>query len=404
MPSVTPVPTEHATATATSLATETATAISTEIATLTPTPMLSPGLDFILGLDWPVIDPDTASSVALLYTHSPVDLIEVLGSADWTQMALVTADRTALVATHNLSPTSIIETSEYGDLAAVAMASNSLAMAFHEGGVRHFDVYSGILRNVVDYDFNELAFSPGGDLLAGGGPQNWVEIWDVETGVPLGSLSAGWMINSMSFSPDLRWLATVHVGGPFRGIKLWNIEEVMSGEPSQMWRFPWQWASPLYDVRFSPDWTRAAWVSRANVQLTEIASGAGIALLEHDDYVSEVEFSPNSEILVTTSAALIGDEFTGVVDLWDTESGYKINTLVNGEAAVEIAFSPDGSILATVTYDGLIRLWDVESGEMLTELDGGQEQVFRLFFVHGGRLLVSASWEEGNVHFWAVEQ
>jgi WD40 repeat protein len=340
----------------------------------------------------------------LFYTHSPVDLIEVLGSVESSHMALVTADRTALVTTHNLSPASIIETSAYGDIAAVAMASNRLAMAFHGGGVRLFDVYGGVSRNVFDYDFNLLVFSPDGALLAGGGPENLVEIWDVASGASLSSLSGGWMIGSMTFSPDLRWLAAVHVGGPFRGVNLWNIEEIIGGGPFQVWEFPWPWASPLYDVQFSPDWTRAAWVSRATVQLTDIASGVGLAYLELEDYAGEVAFSPDSEILVTTSAAWIGEELTGVVDIWDTESGYKIDTLVHGDAAVEIAFSPDGTVLATATYDGLIRLWDVESGEMLAALDGGQEQVFRLFFVYGGRLLVSASWEEGNVHFWAVKQ
>ena len=394
-PDTSPMPTELPGGTAT----DTATAAPTPTATAIAMPTLAPGLDFTLGVDWPVIGPDTASSVASLYAHSLDGLVEVLGSSDWDYMTLISPDRTALLATQDLSPVNIIETVGYGSLVAAAMNQSTLVMAFREGGVRLFDVPTGAPTHLLDAELVQLALSPDGALLAGGSLANVVYMWDVDSGELLGELAIGGFPNNLTFSPDGVTLAVEIQGGPFEGIELWNVER---GE--RMLQLEWAGrAGPLYFVRFSPDWKVAAWVSRATVLLRDTETGEERAPLAHEDFVDETLFSPDGTILATTSAALIEGELTGVVDLWDTVSGDNILTLAHGDAAALIAFSPDGSLLASATYDGMIRLWDVASAEMLAELHSEQEEVFRLFFAEGGRLLVSTSREDA-VRFWAVEQ
>jgi WD40 repeat protein len=62
-----------------------------------------------------------------------------------------------------------------------------------------------------------------------------------------------------------------------------------------------------------------------------------------------------------------------------------------------VAFSPDGSKLATGAGDGDVRLWNVRTGKMLFEKQGHKKQVSGLAFAPDGLSFASAG---GNVRVW----
>jgi WD40 repeat protein len=327
-------------------------------------------------------------------------VVNVIGSADAEHLVLITNDRVVVLAVEDLSPDRIIETADFGGIVAATMDPDTLVLAYKEEGVRLVEISTGAELHRFDViNLFQLELSLDGALLAGASVDGELYIWDVESGEMMHEMILDGMVSNLTFAPDGMTLAVEVEGGPFVGIEMWSVE---SGE--RMRRLEWtDRAGPLYFVRLSPDWTTAVWVSRTTVMLMDIESGEAKAVLPHEDFVGEAEFSPDSDVVVTTSAAEVDGALAGVANLWDSGSGSKTSTLVHGEAPVRTTFSPDGSVLATTTFDGVIRLWDVASAEMIAELDGDQEQVFRLFFAWGGRLLVSASWD-GPVRFWAVQE
>ena len=66
-----------------------------------------------------------------------------------------------------------------------------------------------------------------------------------------------------------------------------------------------------------------------------------------------------------------------------------------------MAFSPDGSLLASGSYDKTVKLWDVGDRRVIATLRGHQDQVFRIAFSPDGKSLASCSGD-GTTIVWNV--
>ena len=76
----------------------------------------------------------------------------------------------------------------------------------------------------------------------------------------------------------------------------------------------------------------------------------------HGDSPFEVAFSPNGKILATADS-------DGTARLWNVATQRQIGTAIrlHGPRVKGIAFSPNGKVLATAESDGTVRLWNVAS-------------------------------------------
>ena len=72
----------------------------------------------------------------------------------------------------------------------------------------------------------------------------------------------------------------------------------------------------------------------------------------HTNWVMGVAFSPDGSRLASAGA----DQ---TVRIWDVARGRELLTLRGPEDRVHgVAFSPDGASLAAASADGLVRVWD----------------------------------------------
>jgi WD40 repeat protein len=93
--------------------------------------------------------------------------------------------------------------------------------------------------------------------------------------------------------------------------------------------------------------------------------------------------------------------------LWDVADGKQIAELPGDAAAGPMAFSPDGSLLATVCGDGAVRLWDTANGKEVRSLGGEKDRVsLALVFSPDGRTLAVAGYghddKPGSVRLWEL--
>jgi len=105
-----------------------------------------------------------------------------------------------------------------------------------------------------------------------------------------------------------------------------------------------------------------------------------------------VAFSPNGSQLASAS-------YDGTVKLWDAVSGQEIRTLKGHSGLVfSVAFNVNGTQLASGSADGTVKLWNPASGEEIRTLKGHTNSIVSLTFTPDGTRLASAS--EATVKLW----
>ena len=85
--------------------------------------------------------------------------------------------------------------------------------------------------------------------------------------------------------------------------------------------------------------------------------------------------------------------------LWDLTTGSQKQSIACSALPPEVAFSPDGRLLAIGLENGEILFRDLASNRELARLRGHSKRVADITFTPGGRSFVSAS-NDGTIRFW----
>ncbi len=275
------------------------------------------------------------------------------------------------------------------------------AVAFSPDG-KFVGVASGIgvwLYSVVDPQrvtllrsdlVNSLSFSPDGRMLASAGgvfEKDEIKLWDVATGTST-RIANGWYSADVTFSPDGSVLAYRARDGS--NIELWDLASATSTTTKGS-----DDAGLITCLTISPDGaTLASGYEDGRIKLWDMVTRTYAATLDgHPREVHSVAFSPDGNTLASAS-------IDGTVRLWDRASGTNVATLRDHRSGViSIVFSPDGSIFATGASNGDVKLWHTATRRNFDTLNGHGDRVRAVSFSPDGSTFATAS-KDGTVKLW----
>jgi WD40 repeat protein len=214
------------------------------------------------------------------------------------------------------------------------------------------------------------------------------------TGSLLAQMSHGESVYAVAFSPDAALLAT---GANDPTGRVWST--ATGGELARL-----DCDAFIEEVAFSPDGmllalrtidrTARLWQTGITVDQTGRARGMGTGRelrLQHGDFVGAMAFSPDGTLLATGC----GDK---MARFWETANGRELARMQHQESVSAVAFSPDGTLLATGSKE--TRLWSTATGQELARMEH-EDWLTAVTFSPDGTLLATAS-QDRTARIWDV--
>ncbi|MCH8217574.1 MAG: protein kinase, partial [Planctomycetes bacterium] len=271
--------------------------------------------------------------------------------------------------------------------------SRRLASGGVDGTVKIWDVSNLRREPVLELTWDPLGFLDDGRQVVAVRPDATLQIWDFESNriadfnLPTeytNELTRSY--HGFDFAPDTGMIA---IGTTVGAVELWNASTRarIKAWPAHM--------THVSAVRFTSDGRKLAtgshagditvWDVKTRDQLYQIPS--------QGSEISCVAFSPDDQYLAyCTGSSVQAYHLSGQLEAIPLEENH---------GAVTVAFSPDGKLLASSSFDSTARLWEIPSGESKAILRGHLMGVPGVAFAPDGKSVVTGGHDR-RMKFWSL--
>lgn len=243
-------------------------------------------------------------------------------------------------------------------------------MAFGQTKVKLKETFSERKHQIVC-----VAYSPNSRMIATGGFDNDIVLWDTQSGTIIRKLTGlkGFPL-SLTFSHNSQYLIS---GGKDSRVTIWDVNtgnEVRSIKAH---------SNDVTDVAIRLDNTIASASKDKSVKIWDFDGSLIRELKGHTKEVMAVAYSHDGEKLVSGSA-------DGTVKEWDFVTGKIISSIDAHDGWVRtVAYNHNSTLIASGGDDGKINIWNRSSGKLQNSIIAHSKWLETLSFSPDGKYIVS---------------
>lgn len=226
------------------------------------------------------------------------------------------------------------------------------------------------------------------------GEEQTVEIWPIIGSEAAIRLDISTMVNQLAWSHTGNLLAT---GGQDGHLTIWEIDQ-----QSVNVTMTFTHTKSVEFVSWNHADSQIATISDGKTYLWDLEPDEEIAnrSFENDGRpVESVSWNRDDAYILTVDNKAGGNTAENNIYIWNTQTLSKEKTLSHLEAINDAIWSHSGEYIATAQQDGLILIWNVESAETKATLDGHTDSVHDIQWSLDDRQILSAS-EDGTIMIW----
>ncbi|MEM8613234.1 MAG: AAA-like domain-containing protein [Cyanobacteria bacterium P01_H01_bin.105] len=271
---------------------------------------------------------------------------------------------------------------DLSDVPEVLMAASDRALQQIIYWMSERNRFSGHEASVL-----EVAYSPDGEFVATTSADQTVKLWATD-GQLLHSFAGNATTFGLAFHPQQPLLSATNLDG---SLQIWNLETKALEQTIQAHE------GAAWDVEFSPtgDFLVSGGADR-QVKVWSLDGRLLNTLSGHEGMVWQVAVSPTDQTISSASV-------DGTAKVWTAE-GQLLQTVPATDAnssVWSVAFSPTENVMAMAGDDAVIQLWQ-SATDSLQSLTGHTQRIDRLAFSADGSEIASTALDK-TIRIWSKE-
>lgn len=273
-----------------------------------------------------------------------------------------------------------------GKLIATGGMNNKLVIWDAESGEMKMEI-----KGLKDIPIS-IVFSPDGRKLYSGGKDNKITIWDLNDGLKVAEMKGHkGTVRSIAISPDGAKLVSA---SDDEKVMVWNLKsfEMIAEVKAHK--------GEAKAVDFNSDGTKIIsggedgyireWNANSLSMLRELKA--------HKSLIRSVIYSPDDEFIASG-----GDDKR--INIWDAYSFEEVNSIrAHSKWIQTLSFSPDGQYIVSGSHDGYLVLVNTSTGQIVFNSDKQDYYVLTVAFNPNGKNFVSGTFYSDELSVWDVSE